>query len=137
MVSFPTEPYQWRKDPRCYVSNEVFDPTNTTPPPAQVLKWRKPRHFLGYLYTTFEGWEFASAKRTEDPSKLSESRYYAEIYYDGQEIPFAPEPRTYWVTFTGREAYCNAQSPDDAQFGVPNSPNAVVIDHLEKAIRVP
>ena len=136
MAVLPLEPHQWRKDPDCYVSKTAFDSNDVLRPQAQALKWREQRRFSGYLYTNFEGWSFTPAQRKEDPNGLGEGRYYASIYYTGRKIAFAPEPRTYWVTFVGREALCNSQRPDDPYFDAPFSPNLMIIDRFEAQARV-
>ena len=136
IVIFPTEPHQWRKDPDCYVSRDAFDPNNTFAPAAAALKWSNRHRYSGYIFTNFEGWTFALAKRNENARRLGERRFYADVYYAGNRIAFAPEPRTYWVNFVGREALCNSQRATDLKFEHPLSSNAVIVDSFLKINRV-
>ncbi len=136
IVVLPTEPHQWRKDPDCYVSRNAFDPNNTLQPQAAALKWLKRHRYSGYIFTNFEGWTFASAKRNENPRHLGERRFYATAYYAGNRIAFAPEPRTYWANFIGREALCNSQRATDLKFDAPLSPNLVIVDSVQTLNRV-
>lgn len=138
MVRLPLEPYQWRKDPRCYTSKDTFDPERTFDPSPEALKWRKATLFSGYLYTSFEGWSFVAAKRTDNPDGLGIGRYQASVDYEGKVIPglVQMKPQTYWVQFVGREALCNSQRPDDTHFDIPFSPNLVMIDRFETRTRV-
>ena len=136
IVVFSIEPYQWREDADCYVSKSAFDPNNTLRPRPEALKWRKQRHFSGYLHTNFEAWSFTPAEWSDDSTKFGEGRYSASIYYQGSEIAFAPEPRAYRITFIGREALCNTQRPDERVTSAPRSPNLVIIDRIESQSRV-
>ncbi|MFC0204605.1 hypothetical protein [Novosphingobium soli] len=137
IIVFPVEPHQWRKDPDCYVSQAAFDLNNEVYPEPQALRWRKQRKFSGYLFTNFEGASFVSANRGNDPHNLGLDHYQTSIHYNGSDIPFAPEPRVYWISFTGREALCNSQRPDEAHFDLPSSPNLVIIDQIAEQIRMP
>ena len=136
VTSVATAPHQWRNDPDCFAKGTKIDPSDPFPLRAASVKWRNPRRLHGYLYTTFEGWNFVVADRRESSEGLGEGRYQTEIYATGDEIPLAPEPHSYWIEFIGREALCNSQSPDDATFALSLSPNLVKIDKIQKLQRV-
>lgn len=135
MVRVNAAPYNWRNDPDCYVAGTKLASDNPFTNRANV-EWRAAREFRGYLNTNFEGWTFVTANRKEPPEGLGEGRYQAEIYAPGSGIPFAPEPRTYWVEFIGAEARCNSQRPEDASFEFPSSQNLVRIDSIKMQERL-
>jgi len=135
IVTVNAAPYAWRNDPDCYVAGTQLASDNPLANVADV-QWRPASEFRGYLMTNFEGWNFVTAERREDPRALDERRYQAEIYAPATQIPFAPEPRTYWIEFTGREARCNSQRPGDASIELPSSQNLVRIDAIKVHERV-
>jgi len=136
MATFPTAPYQWRNDPDCYISKAAYQPDQASQPLPQVLKWRKSRRFSGYLNATFEGSSFVNAKRNENPDRLKDSRYWAQIYHSDSKVHFSFPYSTYWVIFVGREALCNSQRPENTRFEQPFSPNLVIADRFETVQRV-
>ena len=129
-------PHEWRNDRDCYAAGTTMDSNAPFLTRVSAVKWRKSRQFHGYLYTNFEGWSFVVANRNERPGGLGEGRYQTDIYPTDDAVPFAPEPRTYWLEFVGAEALCNSQSPEDATFDVPLSRNLVRLEKVAKLERV-
>ncbi len=127
---------QWRKDPDCFEPDAKVVDFRFGYYDVERTKWRNPRTFRGYFYTHFEGASFVSAQRTELPDEVGEGRYQTDLYSTTPYIAGSAEPQTYWIEFIGREALCNSQSPDDASFDLPFSPNLVRVDKVIRQTRV-
>ena len=129
-------PHQWRKDRDCFDSGAQINAEPAGSFEVEKVKWRSPRRFQGYFYTNFEGASFVAGKRSERPEGLGEGRYQTDLYSTALDFPNSVEPQTYWVEFIGREALCNSQRPDDAQFDLPFSPNLVRVEKILHQERV-
>ena len=137
MTTVSLNPYEWRKDMRCYVSEEAFDPERAFLPEPEALKWREPHRFSGFLDATFEGSTFVAARNGENPDTMDRNRFQAQVYYDDKRISLGSKlVESYWVEFVGREALCNSQRTSDSDFQATSSPNLVIADRFEVIRRI-
>lgn len=135
-TSFELTQPNWRSEPGCFEPDAEASDKNSGVFDVENVKWRAPRSFRGYYSTHLEGASFVMATRSENPDDLGIGRYWTDLSWHDSGLPSTFEVRTYWIEFTGKEALCNSQRPEDVEFDVPFSPNLVQVENVELLERV-